>query len=63
MITIQNLDVRFDIEGDDDRQTFSRLFNEFIRRWAAEAEAQKQRELELNRERSIGNSEGAHKWS
>lgn len=58
MVTIQNLEVRFDVEGDDDRQTFARLFNEFIRRWAAEAEERQKREHELGRERSLGNSMG-----
>lgn len=54
MITIHNLEVRFDVEGDDDRETFARMFNECIRKWAAEAEQQQRRELELMHERSLG---------
>lgn len=54
MITIQNLEVQFDVEGDDDREAFARLFREFMRRWAAEAAAERRRELELRRERSLG---------
>ena len=54
MITIQNLEVRFDVEGDDDRETFARLFREYIRQWSAEAEQERIRESELSRERTIG---------
>ncbi len=44
MITIQNLEIRFDVEGDDDRQAFAKLFNEFIKKWAAQAEEHQARE-------------------
>lgn len=54
MITIENLEVRFDVEGDDDRAAFARLFNEFIKRWAAEAEARRQREQHATRMRDLG---------
>ncbi len=54
MITIHNLEIRFDVEGDDDRETFARLFNEFITRWSAGFEEQQQREMDLTRERRLG---------
>jgi hypothetical protein len=61
MITIQNLEVRFDVEGDDDRDTFARLFNEFIAHWSAEMQGRQKREHELSRERSLGfDRKGAH---
>lgn len=53
MITIQNLEIQFDVEGDDDEQTFARLFNEFIRKWAAQAEQQRKIDAEASRERSL----------
>ena len=53
MITIHNLEVRFDVEGDDDREAFARLFNEFIQKWSSRAEEQRQREIEATRERSL----------
>ena len=56
MITIQNLEVRFDVEGDDDREAFAKMFNEFITRWSAEMEDQQKRDLVLARERAIGSS-------
>ena len=40
MITIQNLEIQIDVEGDDEEQVFAKLFNEFIRKWAAEAKRQ-----------------------
>ena len=61
MITIQNLDIRFDVEGDEDRQVFAKLFNEFINKWSRQAEEQQQREIEAKRERSLSDSSfGGH---
>jgi hypothetical protein len=53
MITIHNLEVNFEVEGDD-KQRFALLFKEYIRQWTAEAENQKAREMRLARERSLG---------
>ncbi len=53
MITIQNLEVNFDVEGDD-TQRFAQLFGEFIRRWQAELDTRKAREVRAARERSLG---------
>ena len=57
MITIQNLDVRLEVVGDGDKQAFAKLFNECIRRWAADAQARQEREREAARERSLGDRE------
>lgn len=56
MITIHNLEVRFDVEGDDDREAFAKLFNEFVQQWSRQAEEQKQREMQAERERSFSDS-------
>jgi hypothetical protein len=53
MIRIENLEVRFDVEGDDDRATFARLFREHIARWAEESDSRRKRETEAARERSL----------
>lgn len=50
MITIQNVEVRFDVEGDEDKQRFAQLFNEFIEQWSAEARIKQARELDSERE-------------
>ena len=57
MITIHNLEVQFEVEGDDN-QRFALLFKEYIRKWSAEAETQKAREARLTRERSLGDRQG-----
>ncbi len=44
MVTIQNLEVRFDVEGDSDEQVFARLFEHHIRRWHQEECDRKARE-------------------
>ena len=56
MITIHNLEVRIDVEGDDDRETFARLFSEFIQQWSRAEEAEKRRENDAARERSLTDS-------
>ena len=56
MITIHHLEVRFDVEGDEDKQEFARLFNQCIRQWAAEAEENRIREQAAMRERSLTGS-------
>lgn len=61
MVTIHNLEVQFEVAGDD-RQRFAQLFKEFMRQWAAEAEARRQRETRSVQERSLGDqsARGGH---
>ncbi len=54
MITIHNMEVRFDVEGNDDKARFASMFNELIQKWAAEAEEQKLRDRIAVRDRSLG---------
>lgn len=60
-VTINNLEVRFDVEGESDDETFARLFAQHIRRWKGEEEERKRREKRSNAERSLGDraAEGA----
>lgn len=53
MITIQNLEVRFEVEGEGDEAVFARLFERHIKRWQNVAEQQAQHERRLQRERTI----------
>ena len=53
MITIHNLEVAFDVEGDSDREAFARLFQECIEAWSMQAEEQRQRDMESIDERSL----------
>jgi hypothetical protein len=54
MVTIHNLEVRFDVEGEGDEAVFAKLFEKHIQRWnRVSTEAQK-RESRFEAERSLG---------
>ena len=61
-VTIHNLEVRFDVEGEGDDAVFARLFAEHIKRWKREDEERKRRECRSNAERALGDrrAEGAN---
>ena len=53
-VTIQNLEVRFDVEGDSDEAVFARLFTKYVNQWNRQAEEQNARRREAEAERSLG---------
>jgi hypothetical protein len=53
MLTIHDLEVRFDVAGDDEA-VFSRMFADHIRRWCQAQDAEQSRRREMERERSLG---------
>jgi hypothetical protein len=57
MLTIHDLQVRFDVTGDEDAAVFSRMFAEHIRRWSQAQEMDRCRRREMERERSLGDRE------
>ncbi len=61
MLTIHNLEVRFDVEADDDA-TFGRLFAEHVRRWSRRFEEERRRLGELERERALGDRDDGEPW-
>ena len=61
MVTIQNLEVRFEVDGDD-RAQFGRLFAEYIRRYEQEAAARKARADRAERDRRL-DAPGGHPWT
>ena len=54
MVTIQNLEVRFDVEGDGDAEVFTRMFNAHIRRWQHQDHERRTRDHQSAAERSLG---------
>lgn len=54
MVTIQNLEVRFDVEGDSDEAAFVRLFEKYIKQWVRKQQEAQARERWASRERSLG---------
>lgn len=57
MITINNLEVRFDVEGDG-RDEFERLFREAMRRWETENAHRRDRERRARRDSAVGDHAG-----
>jgi hypothetical protein len=53
MVTIENLEVRFDVEGESDEAVFARLFERHIRQWHSDAEDRKTRGKRLEAERAL----------
>jgi hypothetical protein len=54
MVTIQNLEVRFDVEGDGDAEVFTRMFNAHIRSWQRQEQDRHARDRLSAAERSLG---------
>lgn len=62
MVTIQNLEVQFDVEGEKDEAVFKRLFDRHIDRWNREQEDKNKRKKQADGDRSLrrdGNEEKA----
>jgi hypothetical protein len=54
MVTIQNLDVTFDVEGEGDSAAFSRLFERHIEAWCRRQERETRRRQAVEEQRGLG---------
>lgn len=54
MITIENLEVQFDVEGDGDEQVFISLFNRYIQEWARLQKEEEKVTSEIYKDRMLG---------
>jgi hypothetical protein len=54
MVTIQNLEVRFDVEGEDQEQMFLQLFNRAMAEWARRQEVEQHVRRTVDRNRNLG---------
>ena len=54
MVTIHNLEVRLEVEGDGDEAVFTRYFDKYIRRWSRMMEEAKARQKRADDHRSLG---------
>jgi hypothetical protein len=60
MVTIRNLEVRLEVEGEGDEAVFARFFEKYIGKWHRLAEEAKARQRCANDYRSLGDRpEGA----
>ena len=53
-VKINNLDVRFEVQGEGDEAVFARLFSKYARQWTQEQEEAKARKYRSECERSLG---------
>ncbi len=53
MVTIHNLEVQFDVEGEGDEAVFARLFQLHMRRWMQAEQAQRERDRRMQAECSV----------
>ena len=56
MVTIQNLEVQFDVEGDGDEAVFAKLFEQHIRRYSRAEQSQRDRERRIEIECRLGDT-------
>lgn len=53
MVTIQNLEVQFDVEGEGDEAVFARLFEQHMRRYSQLDQQRRERERRIQAECSL----------
>jgi hypothetical protein len=58
MVTIQNLEVRFDVEGEDQEQMFLQLFNRAMAEWTRRQELEQHVRQTIDRNRNLGDRTG-----
>lgn len=54
MVTIENLEVQFDITDDGDEKVFARYFSRFINEWAQHQEQDQMLQRRLRRDQMLG---------
>ena len=62
MLTIENLEVQFDVSGEGDEQVFARYFARFIEEWAQAQEQEQQLRQRLRQDQMLGDGHcGGHR--
>ena len=54
MVKIDNLEVRFDVDGEGDEQVFTELFNKYIQEWGRRQDEQQKLQRRMNTDRQLG---------
>ncbi len=54
MVTIRNLEVRFDVEGDGDEAVFARMFQKYMRLYRRHEQEQQARRCASEQDRALG---------
>ena len=58
MITIHNLEIQFDVEGDEDHEVFAKMFNQLIEQWSRQSERIDERRRQTERQRTLSDQSG-----
>lgn len=56
MLTIHNLEVQFDVEGEGDDAVFARLFEQHMRRYTQAEQTRRERERRLRQDCQLGDT-------
>ena len=54
MITIQHLEVQFDVQGSEEEQLFATMFNKYIDDWSRRKDSRRQIADSMRRNRELG---------
>lgn len=54
MINIENLEVQFDVAGENDEQVFAQYFSQYIQEWYRNNELDRQMEERLRQDQRLG---------
>jgi hypothetical protein len=61
MVTINHLEVQFDVEGTDEERLFVEYFNKYIGEWSQRRDAQKRIRDTMDRNRNLGDRAGGER--
>ena len=56
MVTIENLEVQFDVTGDGDEKVFAQYFERFINEWSQNQEQEKMLQRRLSQDQMLGDN-------
>jgi hypothetical protein len=59
MVTINHLEIQFDVEGSDEERLFVEYFNKYIGEWDRRREAQARIRETMDRNRDLGDRTGS----
>ena len=57
MVTIQHLEVQFDVEAGEEEQLFVSMFNKYIDEWARRQDARRRVNDSMSRNRDLGDGD------
>ena len=62
MVTINHLDVQFDVEGTDEKRLFEQYFDERIEQWSRARDEKRQLRETMERNRGLGDRDSGQRY-